>query len=158
MNLGSIGVWSALLRVGDRAAMLKAAAELEELGYGTIWFPGREHAGLAEHIMALLGTTQRMVVATGIVNIWTHPAAEIAAEHHVITRAYPGRFLLGLGISHRPAVEGAGLTYERPLRKMIRYLDELDAAPTRVPIPQPIPPSPAPPSPNLAPHPPSRPH
>ncbi len=80
MNLGSIGVWSALLRVGDRAAMLKAAAELEELGYGTIWFPGREHAGLAERTMALLGATQRMVVATGIVNIWTHPAAEIAAE------------------------------------------------------------------------------
>jgi len=134
MDLGSIGVWSGQLRVGDRAAMLKAAAELEELGYGTIWFPGREHAGLAEHIMAPLGATQRVVVATGIVNIWTHPAAEIAAEHHAITRAYPGRFLLGLGISHRPAVEGAGLTYERPLRKMISYLDELDAAPTRVPI------------------------
>src|SRR6266700_4597281 len=133
MDLGSIGVWSGQLRVGDRAAMLKAAAELEELGYGTIWFPGREHAGLAEHIMALLGATQRMVVATGIVNIWTHPAAEIAAEHDAITRAYPGRFLLGLGISHQHVVERSGLKYQRPLAKLIEYLDQLDAAPTPVP-------------------------
>src|SRR6266705_6053571 len=124
MDLGLFGVWSGALRNGERGAMLEAAAELEELGYGTIWFPARQHEGLAEHISSILQRTRRVVVATGIVNIWTHPAAEIAAEHHAITQAHPGRFLLGLGISHRPAVEGAGLTYERPLRKMISYLDE----------------------------------
>lgn len=114
--------------------MLDAAAELEELGYGTIWFPGGQREGLLEHILGLLGATQRAVVATGIVSIWTHPASEIAAEHHTITQAYPGRFLLGLGVSHERVVEGSGLKYERPLEKMRSYLDELDAAPTPVPI------------------------
>jgi probable F420-dependent oxidoreductase len=134
MELGTIGVWSGALRTGERSAILDASAELEELGYGTIWFPGAGHEGLAEHILAILGRTRRVVVATGIVNIWTHPAAEIAAEHQAITQAHPGRFLLGLGISHQAVVERSGLKYERPLAKLIEYLDELDAAPTPVPI------------------------
>src|SRR3977135_2999092 len=134
MNLGTIGVWSGALRNGERSAILDASAELEDLGYGTIWFPGGAHEGLAEHILAILGRTRRVVVATGIVSIWTHPAAAIAAEHHAITQAHPGRFLLGVGISHRRVVEGSGLKYVRPLAKLIEYLDELDAAPTPVPI------------------------
>src|ERR1700730_4981148 len=133
MDLGSIGVWSGTLRNGERAAVLDAAAELEHLGYGTIWFPGGQHEGLADHISSILQHTQHVVVATGIVNIWTHPASEIAAEHHAITQAYPGRFLLGLGVSHQPVVERSGLRYERPLQKMTSYLDELDAAAWPVP-------------------------
>jgi probable F420-dependent oxidoreductase len=134
MDLGLFGVWSGALRNGERGAVLDATAELENLGYGTIWFPGGQHAGLAEHISSILQRTQRVVVATGIVNIWTHPAAEVAAEHHAITQAYPGRFLLGVGVSHQHVVEGSGLRYERPLEKMIAYLDQLDSAPTPVPI------------------------
>ena len=134
MDLGAIGVWSGALRRGERSAMAAAAAELEELGYGAIWFPGGAHEGLAGHITSLLGATRQVVVATGIVNIWTHPATEIAAEHHAITQAYPGRFLLGLGISHQRVVEGSGLKYERPMQKLTSYLDELDAAPTPPPI------------------------
>src|ERR1700704_5333132 len=132
MDLGSIGVWSGTLRNGERSAVLDASAELEELGYGTIWFPGGQHEGLAEHIESILQRTRRVVVATGIVSIWTHPALEIAAEHHAITHAHPGRFLLGVGVSHQPAVERSGLTYARPLAKLRSYLDELDAAPTPV--------------------------
>jgi probable F420-dependent oxidoreductase len=134
MNLGSMGVWSGTLRRGERGAILEAVAELEELGYGTIWFPGGDHAGLADHIRAILGATRRVAVATGIVSVWTHPATETAAEHHTITEAYPDRLMLGLGISHQRSVEGAGLTYEKPLRKLRSYLDELDAAPAPVPI------------------------
>jgi probable F420-dependent oxidoreductase len=134
MKLGSIGVWSGALRNGERAAMRDAAAELEELGYATIWFPGGQHAGLAEHILSLLEATRRVIVATGIVSVWTHPAAEVAAEHHAITQAHPDRFLLGVGISHQRVVESAGLTYARPLHKLRSYLDELDTAPTPVPI------------------------
>jgi probable F420-dependent oxidoreductase len=133
MNLGSIGVWSGTLRNGERAAVLDAAAELEDLGYGTIWFPAGQHEGLADRIDSILQRTRRVVVATGIVNIWTHPAAEIAAEHHAITRAHPGRFLLGVGVSHQAAVERSGLNYHRPLARMRSYFDELDAAPTPVP-------------------------
>jgi probable F420-dependent oxidoreductase len=134
MELGTIGVWSGTLRRGDSSAVLEAAAELEDLGYGTIWFPGGERKGLADHILAMLGRTRRAVVATGIVNVWTHPAAEIAVEHHDITRAYPGRFLLGVGIGHREAAERIGQTYEHPLQRMTSYLDELDSAPTPVPV------------------------
>src|SRR3981081_326000 len=137
MHLGTIGVWSGALRNGERGAVLDAAAELEDLGYGTIWFPGGGHEGLADHIMAILGRTKRVVVATGIVSIWTHPAAEIAAEHHAITQAHPGRCLLGLGISHQPAVERSGLKYERPLAKLIENFDKLDAAPPPAPPHQP---------------------
>jgi probable F420-dependent oxidoreductase len=134
MDLGLFGVWSSALRNGERGAVLDAAAELESLGYGTIWFPAGQRAGLAEHISSILQRTSRVVVATGIVSIWTHPAAEVAAEHHAITQAYPGRFLLGLGVSHQHVVDGSGLRYARPLQKMIAYLDELDSAPTPVPI------------------------
>jgi probable F420-dependent oxidoreductase len=134
MELGSIGVWSPALRTDERTPVLDAAAELEDLGYGTIWFPAREHEGLAQRIMDILARTRRVVVATGIISIWTHRAAEVAADHHAITQAYPGRFLLGLGVSHQDSVEASGLTYQRPLQKMIAYLDELDSAPTPVPI------------------------
>jgi probable F420-dependent oxidoreductase len=133
MDLGSVGVWSGTLRQ-DRPEVREAAAELEQLGYGTIWFPGGPPAGLAETIQALLESTRTNVVATGIVSIWVHPAPDIAALHHRVTQAYPGRFLLGLGISHQPSVESAGIKYERPLQKLASYLDELDSAPTPVPI------------------------
>ncbi|MDQ6671632.1 MAG: LLM class F420-dependent oxidoreductase [Chloroflexota bacterium] len=65
MNLGLIGVWSGALRRAERSTVLDAAAELEELGFGTIWFPADPHAGLAEHIQNILAHTRRVVVATG---------------------------------------------------------------------------------------------
>src|SRR5579864_2027396 len=133
MQLGSIGVWSGSLRRGG-AEMYEAASELEELGYSALWFPGGAHEGLDEHIRKLLGATRTAVVATGIVSIWTHPAARIAAMHHELTQAHPGRFLLGIGISHQHAVEGAGISYDKPLEKLRGYLDELDSAPTPVPV------------------------
>jgi probable F420-dependent oxidoreductase len=133
MQLGSIGVWSGVFRQ-ERPEVVKAAAEIEDLGYGAIWMPGGQHAGLAEHLQNLLKATRRAVVATGIVSIWTHPAAETAAMHHALEGAYPDRFLLGIGISHQRSVEGAGIAYEKPLGKLREYLDELDAAPDPVPV------------------------
>src|ERR1700745_2870549 len=103
MNLGSIGVWSGLLRRGERSAMLEAAAELDELGYGTLWFPGGGHDDLPDHITGLLQSARKAVIAPGIVSVWTHPAAAIAEMHHALTQQYPDRFLLGLGISHQHA-------------------------------------------------------
>ena len=133
MELGRVGVWSGVLRQA-RPEVYAAAAELEDLGYGTIWFPGREPAGLGDHVEAVLGAMRNAVVATGIVSIWTHPPRETAAMHYAVTQAHPRRFLLGIGVSHRPNVEGAGITYERPLEKLSSYLDELDTAPTPVPV------------------------
>src|ERR1051326_7537106 len=134
MKLGSIGVWSGLVRRGERSAVLAACAELERLGYEAVWVPGGERADLQDRILGILGATQNVVVATGIVSIWTHPAELIAREHHEITDTYPGRYLLGVGISHENAVTAAGIKYDKPLRKLAAYLDELDNAPMPVPI------------------------
>jgi probable F420-dependent oxidoreductase len=130
LPIGAIGVWSPQLREGDPGAVAEAAAELEEMGFGTIWVPGREHHDLEERLHLLLSSTQRITVATGIVSIWTHPASATAALHARLTSEFPGRFLLGLGVSHAPAVGG---TYRKPLTEMVRYLDALDAADPPVP-------------------------
>jgi len=127
---GDIGVWSPQLREGDAHEVAEAAAELEELGYGAIWVPGREHDDLEERLYLLLSSTQRITVATGIVSIWTHPADSTAALTARLTAEFPGRFLLGLGVSHAPAV---GERYRRPLTEMTRYLGALDAADPPVP-------------------------
>jgi probable F420-dependent oxidoreductase len=130
LPIGAIGVWSPQLREGDPGAVAEAAAELEEMGFGTIWVPGREHHDLEERLHLLLSSTQRITVATGIVSIWTHPASATAALHARLASEFPGRFLLGLGVSHAPAVGG---TYRKPLTEMVRYLDALDAADPPVP-------------------------
>jgi probable F420-dependent oxidoreductase len=131
MQLGRIGIWSGQFW-GERTEVVEAAAELEELGFGTLWFPNRPSA--FELARGLLDATRRVVVASGIVSIWTHTARDAAAAHHAITEAHPDRFLLGLGVSHPHLVdrEEPG-RYSRPVAKMREYLDELDAAPTPVP-------------------------
>lgn len=134
MELGRIGIWSRHLW-GERASVMEAAAELEDLGYGALWFPNAPRT--FERARDLLDATRRIVVAPGIASIWTHTAADAAAAHHALTQAHPGRFLLGLGVSHAHLVdrEEPG-RYSRPLTKMREYLDSLDAAPTPVPIEQ----------------------
>jgi probable F420-dependent oxidoreductase len=127
---GEIGVWSPQLREGDANEVAEAANELEELGYGTIWVPGREHGDLEERLRLLLSATERISVATGIVSIWTHPADATAALQARLASEFPGRFLLGLGVSHAPAV---GDRYRKPLTEMTRYLDALDEADPPVP-------------------------
>src|SRR5260370_262377 len=119
MDLGLFGVWSPTLRAGESSAVLESAAELEELGYGTIWFPGREHEGLAEHISSILQRTRRVVVATGIVNIWTHPAAGIAAEHIAITQAHPALLLLGLAVKR--SVSARAELHQQPAAPWLRH-------------------------------------
>jgi probable F420-dependent oxidoreductase len=129
-STGAIGVWSPQLREADPHAVAEAAAELEEIGFSTIWVPGREHDDLEERLHLLLSATKRIPVATGIVSIWTHPAAATAALHARLSSEFPGRFLLGLGVSHAPAVGGR---YQRPLTAMTHCLDALDAADPPVP-------------------------
>jgi probable F420-dependent oxidoreductase len=78
----------------------------------------------------VLDATSRVPVATGIVNVWMHEPSESAAAHARLTSAHPGRFLLGIGISHAALVE----QYRRPLATMGDYLDGLDAADPPVPV------------------------
>lgn len=136
MNIGRVGIWSFGLELQPAARAQEAAAEIESLGYGALWIPeamGREvftHAGL------LLAATRRIVIATGIANIWARDAMTMAAAQKTLTEAYPNRFLLGLGVSHAPLVETVrGHRYEKPLSAMRAYLDAMDVAPWIAPPP-----------------------
>jgi probable F420-dependent oxidoreductase len=131
MELGRIGIWSVQLR-DVRQGVPEAAAELEELGYGALWIPNGP--AMFERARELLDATSRVVVATGIASIWTHPAAAAAAAHRKLTEAHPGRFLLGLGVSHEQLVDkDQPGRYSRPRARMEEYLSALDSGPNPVP-------------------------
>jgi probable F420-dependent oxidoreductase len=128
MDLGRVGIWH-FLDLFPAAAAQEAAREVERLGFKTLWIPealGREaftHAGL------LLAGTDRLIVATGIANVFGRDAMAMAAAQKTLAEAYPGRFLLGMGVSHAPLVAGMrGHAYEKPLSFLRTYLDAMDAA------------------------------
>src|SRR5438045_762247 len=115
MDLGRVGIWHSF-DAAPAAVTQQAAREIEALGFTALWIPeglGREaftHAGL------LLAATERIIVATGIANVWARDAMAMAAAQKTLTEAYPGRFLLGMGVSHAPLVAGLrGHDYQRPL-------------------------------------------
>jgi probable F420-dependent oxidoreductase len=133
MQCTGTGVWSGHLRYGDAGQIADAAAELDELGYRAAWIPdvGGDVLGSVE---TLLRSTTRMSVATGILNVWMHEPAEVAARRASWDAGWKDRFLLGLGVSHAPLIdhEHPG-RYTKPYSKMVDYLDGLDAA--EVPFP-----------------------
>jgi probable F420-dependent oxidoreductase len=129
MDLGRLGVWSGDIRKVDATA-LDAAAEVEELGYGTIWFPAGSGTRGFDIAAALLAATSRITVATGITSIWATTADESNAAHATLEREHPGRFLLGVGASHESMVnQGSPGRYQRPLASTAQYLDELTGVP-----------------------------
>jgi probable F420-dependent oxidoreductase len=117
MDLGRYGVFG-----HSRILTPERARIVESLGYGTIWEGGSPPAelSLAE---ALLDATTTLKVATGIVNVWTADAAEVARSYHRIEAAHPGRFLLGIGVGHPEATAH----YHSPYQTLVDYLDVLDA-------------------------------
>jgi len=127
MTLGSLGIWSRELRFGDAAQVVEAAGTLEGLGFGVLWVPDLG-GPVFEAVERLLEATRGVVVATGILNVWMHDAAEVAAAQADLERRFPGRFLLGLGIGHASLVDdGHPGRYSRPVATMRAYLDALDA-------------------------------
>lgn len=134
MELGTVGVWlSAKVLPPDDDGRRDVATELEELGFGALWVGGSPAGDLAL-AATLLAATQRLVVGTSIVNIWTAGAGQVAAAHHRLTECFGPRFLLGLGAGHARNVEPTGQRYVRPLSRLRGYLDELDAHATPVPV------------------------
>lgn len=130
MDLGPVGLWTFHLDLQPVSRAKELVLELEELGYGAVWIPEAMGRDPLVHAALLLQSGQRIAVATGIANIWNRSALAMAAGQRTLTSAFPDRFLLGLGVSHGPMVEGfLGEHYERPLAKMRAYLDAMDAAP-----------------------------
>lgn len=133
MQLSGVGIWSSQLRYGDPAEAAEAAAELEELGYAAVWIPDVGGA-VFDAVDNLLGATERIVVATGILNLWMHEPADVAARFASLTGTYGDRFLLGIGVSHAPLIDaGDPGRYRKPLAATRAYLDALDALDQPVP-------------------------
>ncbi|NIZ91922.1 LLM class F420-dependent oxidoreductase [Kineococcus rubinsiae] len=118
MDLGTYGLWRG-------AAVVDAdfARTAERLGYGTVWIGGSPAGDLAL-AEELLAATERIVVATGIVNMWATKAEEVAPSYHRLAERFPDRFLLGVGIGHPEATQ----EYRSPMETMVDYLDALDRA------------------------------
>ena len=141
-RLGAVGVWLGSLRPALIGSERQAARRIEELGYGSLWsgevIGGKEAFA---HQGVLLAATQRIVTGTGIANVWARHPAAMQGGAATLGAAYPGRFILGVGISHAPMVDRSGQVYEKPLARMIAYLDGMDAAAaaapaTEVPVPR----------------------
>ena len=125
MGLGKIGIW---IRGQDaRGEDAKdRVRELEELGYGTLWVGG---SPAVPDVRPFLEATETLTVATGILNVWQHRPADVAAQHAELARDFPGRFRLGIGIGHPEATQ----RYAKPLTTMRAFFDGLDAAERPVP-------------------------
>jgi probable F420-dependent oxidoreductase len=120
MPLGRFGIWRRHQEGWQPAPLL------EELGYGAIWIGGSP--SLAD-VRPFLDSTATISVVSGILNVWRHEPAEVAAGHAELRETFGERFLLGIGIGHPESTA----EYKSPLAKMREFLDGLDAAERPVP-------------------------
>ena len=127
-----IGVWWASDSWPMSAAQ-DVAREIEALGFGSLFIP---EVGLKDCMVesaAFLAATERLVVGTGIANIHARIAGTTEGGGRTLNALYPGRFVLGLGVSHGPLVENMlGGTYDKPLATMRGYLDRMAALPAMI--------------------------
>ncbi|MEU9337456.1 TIGR03620 family F420-dependent LLM class oxidoreductase [Streptomyces sp. NPDC048290] len=121
-RLGRYGVWSGSFRAedaGGQAGLDESAAELEELGFGTLWVGGNTSVAVAA---PLIRATSRLTVGTSVQNIWLEGPTETAAAFAALDATHPGRLLLGLGVGHAQMEK----RYHRPYSALVDYLDALD--------------------------------
>lgn len=140
MNLGRIGLWAADFDLQPMAKSQEAIAQVEEMGYGAVWVPEAVIREPFASTALLLSATKNIVLATGIASLHARTAQTMQAGWKTLTEAFPDRFLLGIGVSHAPMVQGVHKgTYDKPYSTMVEYLDAMDkgiffgAAPTTAP-------------------------
>ncbi len=125
-NLGPTGIWSTVpesFGVDGR----DLAAAVEKHGFGSLWLGGSHMAPDAfTQLVTLLDGTTKLIIGTGIASIWGRAPSDMRQGADTLSTGFPGRFILGLGVSHAPAVENLGRSYDRPYSAMERYLDEMD--------------------------------
>ena len=135
MRLGKLGVWAAMdvLTAAEGAAF---ARKVEAWGYAALWLPESRGRNVLAHSAWLLANTENLVVAPGIANIYARDPMAMANGQRGLGEQSGGRFLLGLGVSHRPSVEGLrGHVYAKPVTTMRRYLEAMKTAPYAAPPP-----------------------
>ena len=129
MDIGKLGVWYFFDGLPAPLAA-DAAKRIESLGYGTLWIPETVSRHPLVHASWLLANTSKLNVATGIANIYHREPGVALAAHNALNEQSGGRFLLGLGVSHKPLVEGVrGLDYGPPVATMRKYLEGMATAP-----------------------------
>jgi len=132
--MGPVGVWLGALQREPAQTQRAVARRVEELGYGSLWegeVVGRNDVFAQE--AGWLCATSRLVAGSGIANIWARHPSTAKAAAGALGDAWPGRFVLGLGVSHAAAIDRVGMTYDRPLGRMREYLDDMDKTPTTTP-------------------------
>jgi probable F420-dependent oxidoreductase len=135
-RIGRVGVWLGSIGLEPADAERAAIARIEDLGYGVAWFgEGPTNREALSHAGLLLAASERLVVATGIANIWARDATAAINGANTLNEAYDERFLLGLGVSHAPIVNSRGHEYAKPLTAMRTYLDAIDAQTYSAPAP-----------------------
>ncbi|MEA2146850.1 MAG: hypothetical protein QOG59_2437, partial [Solirubrobacteraceae bacterium] len=125
MELGRFGIWTSYRALGEEHAG-EAARLLEDLGFGAVWLGGSPQLPA---LAPMLEATERIVAATGILNVWQSDAAQTAADYAELSARFPGRVVLGIGIGHPEATS----EYTKPFTAMREFLDGLDAAAPSVP-------------------------
>jgi probable F420-dependent oxidoreductase len=129
IDIARVGIWTNTLDSHPTAVAQEACRELESLGFTTLWIPeaiGRDPFVAAANYLA--GTT-RLKVATGIANVYARDAMTMAACQKTLAEAYPGRFLLGLGVSSPQLVQNLRKhSYDKPLSYLASYLEAMDKA------------------------------
>ncbi|MGO9605781.1 MAG: TIGR03620 family F420-dependent LLM class oxidoreductase [Candidatus Binataceae bacterium] len=140
MDIGTLGIWF-FLDAMSAPQSAEFAKKVESTGYNALWIPeavGREPFA---HSAYLLANTERLVLATGIANIWARDAITMGAASKTVAEASGGRFLLGIGVSHKPLVTNLrGHSYDKPYSFMKEYLPKMKGAlylapPPKEPVP-----------------------
>ncbi len=134
MELGRLGVWVGMDRM-SAAAGAAFAKRVEAWGYGALWLPESRGRNALVHSSWLLANTQKLIVATGIANIYARDPMAMANGQRALAEQSDGRFLLGVGVSHRPMVQLRGQTYGKPVATMRAYLQAMREAPYQAPPP-----------------------
>ena len=135
MKLGKLGVWAAMdtMTAAEGAAFAK---RVEAWGYAALWLPESRGRNVLVHSSWLLANTTKLIVAPGIANIYARDPMAMVNGQRALAEQSSGRFLLGLGVSHVPSVEGVrGHVYGKPVATMRAYLDAMKAAPYGAPAP-----------------------
>jgi probable F420-dependent oxidoreductase len=134
MQLGKLAVWN----FTDNMTAPEAAAfaqRLENWGYAALWIPETLMRNSLVHAAWLLANTSRLVIATGIANIYARDALAMNSAHITLNEQSGGRFLLGIGVSHAPLVGMRGHEYRKPVATMREYLQAMKTAVCMAPPP-----------------------
>ncbi|MET0157998.1 MAG: LLM class F420-dependent oxidoreductase [Acidimicrobiales bacterium] len=136
-DLGRVGLWTFFLDLQPAERVRDLVPEIEAMGWGCVWVPEAVNRDAMVNSALLLSASTTLNIGTGIASIWGRDPMTTAASLKSLSEAWPGRFVLGLGVSHQPMVDHIrGQDYTKPFTKMRDYLAAMDAALYMSPAPE----------------------